>query len=70
MEYHGVLRFIERGSSLWSGAGMAGDMETIPARSKVPVGKRTQRLLVGAPYHFSWVGLLYVRLPSKTDRST
>jgi len=46
MEYHRVLRPVERCSSLWSSASRAGGMETVPARSQVPVGKPTQCLLV------------------------
>ena len=46
MEYNRVLWLIERTSGLRSGASRTGGLETVPARSQVPVEGRTQRLMV------------------------
>ena len=75
MEYDRILWLIERASGLRSGASRAGDLETVPARSQVPVEERTQRLVVNKrasrgrplcidPYRLNHVELFYVRPPA------
>jgi hypothetical protein len=75
MEYDWILWFIERTSGLRSGASRAGGLETVPARSQVPVEGRTQRLMVNRraargqalgidPYCLICMELFYVRPPA------
>ncbi len=72
MEYDRILWLIERTSGLRSGASRAGGLETVPARSQVPVEERAQRLMVNRrasrgqtlgidPHCLIWVELFYVR---------
>ncbi len=46
MEYGRVLWLIERTSGLRSCASRAGVLETVPARSKISIEERTQRIVV------------------------
>src|SRR6267143_6495147 len=46
MEYDRILWLVERTSGLRSGASRARSLETVPARSKVPVEGRTQCFMV------------------------
>jgi hypothetical protein len=46
MEYDRILWLIERTSGLRSGTSWAGGLETVPARSQVPVEERARRLMV------------------------
>jgi hypothetical protein len=75
MEYNRILWLIERTSGLRSGASRTGGLETVPARSQVPVEEWTQRLMVNRrafrgrtlgidPYPLICVELLYVRSPA------
>jgi hypothetical protein len=75
MEYDRILWFIERTSGLRSGASRAGGLETVPARSQVPVEGRTQHLMVNrraargqalgmTPTRFICVELFYVSPPA------
>jgi hypothetical protein len=75
MEYDRILWLIERTSGLLSGASRTGGLETVPARSQVPVEERTQRLMVNGrasrgrtlgidPYCLICVELFYARFPS------
>jgi len=75
MEYDRILWLIERTSGLLPGASRAGGLETVPARSQVPVEERTQRLMVNRrgsrgwtlridPYRLICVELFYVRPPA------
>jgi hypothetical protein len=50
MEYDRILWLIEWTSGLRSGASRTGDLETVPARSQVPVEERTQRLMVNSEH--------------------
>lgn len=72
MEYDRVLWLIERTSGLRSGASRTGGLETVPARSQVPVEEWAQRLMVTRrafrgrtlgidPYPLICVELFYVR---------
>ena len=75
MEYNRILWLVERASGLWSGASRAGGLETVPARTQVPVEGRTQRLMVNrrasrgrtlgiAPCRLICMELFYVRPPA------
>jgi hypothetical protein len=75
MEYDRILWLIERTSGLRSGASRTGGLETVPARSQVPVEERTQRLMVNRrasrgrtfgmdPYRLICVELLYAGSPA------
>jgi hypothetical protein len=48
MEYDRILWLVERTSGLRSGASRARGLETVPARSQVPIEGRTQRLMVNS----------------------
>jgi hypothetical protein len=54
MEYDRILWLIERTSGLRSGASRTGGLETVPARSQVPVEERTQRLMVNRRASRGW----------------
>jgi hypothetical protein len=74
MEYDRILWLIERTSGLRSGASRTGGLETVPARSQVPVEERAEHLMVNGrasrgralidPYCLICLELLYAGSPS------